>query len=191
MSEKHPINQEKGSSQETTNNHEAKKHHERINSKHEKEASVSKNEHSKNIEKIRKAVNSESIDKQEHNRSNSESEKSESNQPTLVNKELKNIAYKRTLKKTQAKLSPTSRSFSKIIHQPTIEKVSETAGKTIARPSGILFGGIFSFIGSSVFLWSARHYGYEYNFLLFLLFFVGGFFVGLLVEIILSILRSK
>lgn len=191
MSEKINTNQEFNGSNEKIHSHETKRHHERIKHNHEKTASASKHEHANNLEKIRKSIDNEAIDKSEHKKPAHDKERHESDQPVLVNKELKDIAYKRTLKKTQSKLSPTSRLFSKVIHQPVIEKASEVAGNTVARPSGILFGGIFSFLGSSGFLWAAKHYGYEYNFLLFIIFFAGGFLIGLAIELILWALKSR
>jgi len=100
-----------------------------------------------------------------------------------VNSELKGMAYQRTLNRVRKDLSAPERSFSKVIHNKAVESFSEAAGKTVARPSGLLFGGIFAFIGSSLFLWATKHYGYEYNFLLFALFFVAGFALGLLLEL--------
>lgn len=100
-----------------------------------------------------------------------------------VNHDLKDIAYQRTLKRTQRQLSPSARTFSKIVHHRVVESASEALGNTVARPSGVLAGGITAFLGSTIFLWLARHYGYEYNFLLFALLFVGGFAIGVLVEL--------
>lgn len=186
MSEK--INH--NNSEKNIHNHEAHRDkHEKIKHSIEKEAKAAKHEHSENIEKIRATIGLETEDTQSSKKY--EAENNESGQPTLVNKEIKDISYRRTLKKVQSKLTYSSRVFSKIVHQPTIEKVSDITSKTIARPSGILFGGLFSFIGSSIFLWTARHYGYEYNFLLFLIFFVVGFMIGLTIELIVRSLKKK
>lgn len=101
----------------------------------------------------------------------------------IVNSELKGMAYQRTLNRVRKDLSAPERAFSKVIHNKTIESVSEVASKTVARPSGILAGGIVAFLGSSTFLWLTKHYGYEYNFLLLMMFFVAGFALGLLIEL--------
>lgn len=171
---------------------EAKRHHETLKRNLEKEAAASEHEHVKNLEHIRSKIDAETKAKREDIQEYKESpKKTAEQQPTFINKELKNAAYQRTLKKTQSKLSAPSRSFSKLIHQPAVEAVSEAAGKTVARPSGILAGGIFAFLGSSFFLWMARHYGFEYNFLLFALFFVGGFFLGLLAELIIRLIKHR
>lgn len=166
--------------------HEAPKasgeHHERLRHSVETKAEKSRNEHSENLDDIRASIEKEAKSKHESHKAHS-GEKSASNHPMFINRELKNMAFNRTLRRTQSKLPAPARAFSKVIHQPVVEAVSDAAGKTIARPSGMLLGGIFAFVGSSIFLWVSRHYGYEYNFLLFLAFFIGGFFIGLLVEL--------
>ncbi len=170
-------------------NHDNHEQQEAIRKSVESKAEKSKNEHAENLGEIRSKIETEAKSKKE--KSEHHKDKHESDKPVFVNKELKNLAYQRTLRRTQSKLSAPSRAFSKVIHQPTVENVSEFAGKTIARPSGILMGGISAFIGSSIFLWAARYYGYEYNFLLFALFFVGGFFIGLFVELGLHLANRK
>lgn len=188
MSEKLSPRSEKS---ESHNNHEAKKHHEKIKSSIEEKARSAKHEHGDNIENIRSKIEHEAVAKHEQRRSNKERDRTEDEHPVLVNRELKNISYQRTLKRTQAKLSAPSRAFSKIVHQPVIDSASELAGKTIARPSGVLAGGITAFIGSSIFLWAARHYGYEYNFFLLALLFAGGFLLGLTIELVIRLTSSK
>jgi hypothetical protein len=95
---------------------------------------------------------------------------------------LKSGAYKRTLKHIQQRLPKTARSFSKLVHSPTIESLSEVSSKTVARPSGLLGGSIGAFVGSAVLLYTTNHYGFRYNYSLFLLLFVGGFIAGLGLE---------
>jgi len=159
-------------------------HQEALKDQVEKAAERASHEHAKNIEKIRSTVETEAEAKHEHTaKKKHEKDGPEVERPTFINKELKDLAYQRTLRRTRSKLSAPARVMSKFMHQPTVEAVSEVASKTVARPSGVLMGGIAAFIASSFFLWAARHYGYEYNFLLFALFFVGGFFIGLLVEL--------
>lgn len=155
----------------------------------EKKAEQATHEHAEKIEEIRSKVESEATAKHEQEQDHTRHEKAEHDKPTFINRELKDMAYQRTLKRVRNQLPFVSRNFSKVIHHPVIETVSEIGGKTIARPSGILAGGIAAVIGSSFFLWAARHYGYEYNFLLFALLFAGGFFLGLLIEACLRLRR--
>jgi hypothetical protein len=101
------------------------------------------------------------------------------------------MKYKRTLQSVQKDLSTPEKALSKVIHNPTVDALSEVAGKTVARPSGFLTGAIFAFVGSSAFLWISKHYGYKYNFLLFVIFFGVGFVVGLVLEALLRLVHRK
>lgn len=173
-------------------NEALRKQVETLQQKAESEARSTKHELKDDLENIRSAVESNAKSKHEHDsKHKNEQERPEKDQPVLVNKELKNVAYRRTLKRTQGKLAAPERAFSKVIHNPVVEAVSEFGAKTVARPSGVLLGGIFAFAGSAAFLWIVRHYGYEYNYLLFALFFVGGFFVGLGVELGIKLASRK
>ena len=121
-----------------------------------------------------------------------EDEATKQPEPNLyVNDDLKSLKYKRTLQAVRKDLKPSERVLSKVIHNKAVDAASEVAGKTIARPSGFLVGSIFAFVGSSVFLWISRHYGYEYNFLMFAMLFVAGFMIGLLVEMGLRLATRK
>ncbi len=104
----------------------------------------------------------------------------------VIDKTVKNQAYKKTLKHVQRQLPRSQRTFSKFIHQDTIEKISEVSGKTIARPSGLLGSGVFAFLGTTVVVWVSRHYGFRYNFFTFVVFVLFGFMVGLCAEFILN-----
>jgi hypothetical protein len=108
-----------------------------------------------------------------------------------VTKELKQQTWNRSMTRVRKHLSTPSKAFSKVIHQPVVDSVSRVSEKTVARPSGFLMGSIFAFLGSSVFLWVSRHYGFTYNYLLFFLFFIVGFAVGLLVEALLRVLHKS
>ncbi len=109
----------------------------------------------------------------------------------VINRDLKDLKYARTLKSVQKELPAAERAFSKLIHNNVVDVVSTGAEKTVARPSGLLAGSIFAFLGSSGFLWISKHYGYEYNFLLFALFFLGGFFLGLFLELCLRLVKKR
>lgn len=108
-----------------------------------------------------------------------------------VTQELKQQTWNRGITRIRKQLSAPSRAFSKVIHQPVVDSVSRVSEKTVARPSGLLTGAICAFIGSSAFLWIARHYGFTYNYFLFILFFAGGFVVGLVIEALMSLLRKS
>lgn len=149
-----------------------------------------RHEHVENVEQIRAAAHEQA---QASNEVLSHHLEQEQPAPelALINRDLKDLKYKRTLQSVRKDLSIPERAMSRLVHNPAVDAISEVAGKTIARPSGFLTGAIFAFIGSSVFLYIAKHYGYEYNFLLFALFFVAGFFAGLCLELIFRVFRRN
>lgn len=103
--------------------------------------------------------------------------------------ELRTQALDRTLASVRNRLTNPEKRLSKVIHQPVVEKVSDVAGKTVARPSGILFGGIFSFVGSLSAYLLARHLGGQLHYGIFAVTFVGGFALGLCIELMWRLLH--
>ncbi len=141
---------------------------------------------SKNIDSLQEQVEQQAVSGKEITIGERESTHHDS--PIGVQRELKADAYKRSLQKIRKELPWPDRALSKLTHQPYIEAISEFSGKTIARPSGILGGGVISTLGSGALLYIAKHYGFKYNFLAFLILFMAGFAVGLIVELLLRLL---
>jgi Arc/MetJ-type ribon-helix-helix transcriptional regulator len=110
-------------------------------------------------------------------------------EPTFINHELKEIAYQRLLKRARRHLSPYSRAMSKVIHQPIVDNASEAVAKTIGRPSGIIGGGIVALIGTSVYYYLTKHYGYNYKPFVFLALLVIGFVLGWFTEILFKSIK--
>jgi hypothetical protein len=108
-----------------------------------------------------------------------------------VDRELKDLAYSRILTRTRKRLPLADKWLSKAIHQPVVDKLSQAGEKTIARPSGVLGGSLFALVGSSTLLYTAKHYGFRYNFLAFFLMFILGFGFGLLAELALFAFRKS
>lgn len=73
----------------------------------------------------------------------------------------KKLAFKQTMQNTQRQLPRASRAFSKVIHQPVIEKTSEVASKTIFRPSLTLGASLGALLGGGIFYGLARYYGFN------------------------------
>ena len=111
--------------------------------------------------------------------------------PFLISKDLKAKALKDLLRQTRRHLHPASRQFSKIIHTSAVEKVSDVAGGTVARPSGLLGAGLFALLGGLGLLFVTNHYGYEYRFSAFLFLLAMGFILGLITELIYRLLWLK
>jgi hypothetical protein len=118
-------------------------------------------------------------------------EKPSDNQPLFIDKTVKTLKFKQTLKQIRAQLPASQRVLSKVVHQPMVQKASELSAKTVTRPSGLLGGGLFAFVGSALYFYLAKHVGFEYNYLLFTLLFIGGFLVGVVLEFALWAVRPK
>jgi hypothetical protein len=157
----------------------------------EKQHEPARHEHAERIEVIRATAEAEAKKNKLELDPYLKERETEQQHPMLINSELKRMAYGRTMSRVRQRLPAIIRPFSKFVHQPVIEAISEPLSKTIARPSGVLAGGICVFIGSAIFLWTSRHYGYEYNFFLFSLLFIGGFFAGLLIEVIFRLFNRS
>ena len=153
---------------------------------HEK-AERAENRPKQEIENIKKSIESSSISGKEYSIGESESRPSNS---YGITKHLKKDAYKRTLKKIQIKLSKPEQKFSKVIHKPVIEKVSEISSKTIARPNGIVVGSFMALVTSIFVLYWSRKNGFSYNYLLFIIVFVGGYIIGTASELLIKIFKK-
>lgn len=108
-----------------------------------------------------------------------------------INAELKKITLRRELKNIRSKLSGPDKALSSVIHQPAVRVVSEASAKSIARPSGLLGGGITAFIGTTAYLVLANQMGFSYNYFVFIALFVIGFILGLTIEIVSSAFIGK
>lgn len=64
------------------------------------------------------------------------------------------------MKEIHSQMSAPSRTFSKVIHNKTVERVSEVAGSTIARPDAILSGAIAAFLLTLGVYLVAKNLGY-------------------------------
>jgi len=101
-----------------------------------------------------------------------------------ISRDLKKVALKRELQSIRRKLPKNERALSRVVHQPVIRVVSEAAGKTVSRPSGMLGGGLVAFLGSLIYFYLTHYIGFAYNYTVFLLLFVGGFILGVALELL-------
>lgn len=106
-----------------------------------------------------------------------------------IDRKAKSQSYRKTLRKVQTNLSKPERTLSKLIHQPVIEKASSFGAATIARPSGFLAGSLATLLGSAFLLIAAKRYGFNYNYLVFVILFVAGYILGIAVESLLRVTR--
>lgn len=77
-----------------------------------------------------------------------------------ISKTKRDESFRETMNEVQTHMSPASRTFSKVIHNKTVEKVSDAAGNTIARPNAILSGAIAAFVLTLAVYLVAKNLGY-------------------------------
>ncbi len=140
------------------------------------------------IEKLIEAVNANALGKDEISQGEQEQPHSE---PAASMRQLRHNAYQHTLQKVRTHMGPRKRAFSRFIHKPVVESISEAGGRTAARPSGLFGGGLAALIGSSTVLFMSKYYGFRYNFFVFILLFVAGFAVGVAAEFLLHAFRHN
>ncbi len=177
------------SPEHTPRHHEAREH---APAHQERAHHLTEIEHHKTAEHLthaRQSIEQHAVSGKEVAPSGSENQAPQG--PSHVNRELKSMSLKRTLTRTRKRLSTPEKLISQTIHQPIIEKISEAGSQTVARPSGILGGGIVAFLGSALSYFVAKRYGFEYNYTLLLCLFVGGFFLGMLIELAWHARRRK
>lgn len=80
---------------------------------------------------------------------------------THATKRQRKDSYAATMKQIQSEMNAPSRTFSKVIHNKTIERVSDAVGSSAARPNAVLAGSVAAtFLTLFVFL-VAKQYGYR------------------------------
>ncbi len=108
------------------------------------------------------------------------SEKKSSKQP--VHRSHKQMTYKATMRRVEGKLPSYQRRFSQVINNDKVDKVSNVASKTIARPSGLMGGGIVAFVALLVVTFYASRYGWRVSGSEFIIFVLIGWAGGLMAE---------
>jgi hypothetical protein len=109
----------------------------------------------------------------------------------VVSKKEKQASYKQHLSKLQSELPPTQRGFSKIIHNPIVEKASETLGSTIARPNAILAGAMVAFFLVLAVYLIAKHLGYVLSGFETIGAFIVGWVLGILYDFFRVMITGK
>ena len=85
------------------------------------------------------------------------------------------------MENVQDQLSAPSRAFSKVIHNPVVEKTSDAIGNTVARPNLIISGALGA-IASVIVYFIAKLYGYLLSGSETIILFVAGWSIGAVIE---------
>ena len=161
--------------------HEALPTHDQVESRiqHEKESVLDVHEAQERVQEVIQETKPESA-----REALEAADNVDNGQPvsTYIDTKLRELSYWREQNNIRRQLSAPQRALSRLIHQPVVRAVSEGTAKTAARPSGLLGGGMLAFLGTSGYLYLARHMGFPYNSGVFLAFFCGGFLLGVVIE---------
>lgn len=179
-------NNERSKTSEKHNVSNGEKQQERLNQTIES-GPRAKNITKESIDQIRSSIDAEAKRQLESKKTDNEKLSDyDVETPSFVNKNMKKTAYKKELTKIQHNLKKPQKAFSRFIHIDNIERASDIGAKTVARSSGILGGGIVALLGSCVYLWMSKNYGFSYNYFVFIILFILGFLLGIVVELIIK-----
>lgn len=103
----------------------------------------------------------------------------------------KEASYNHTMDEVRSQLSAPSRTFSDFIHNPVVEKVSDTIGGTVARPNAVLSGSVFAFLFTLTVYLVARYYGYPLSGSETIASFFLGWVIGLIVDYLKLLMFGK
>lgn len=109
----------------------------------------------------------------------------------VVSKKQKTASYNAHMKKLQAELPPVQRGFSKLIHNPVVEKTSEVVGNTVARPNAVLAGAFLAFVAVLIVYLTAKHFGYVLSGFETIGAFIVGWILGILYDFFRVMVTGK
>lgn len=190
MSERHTGSHEDGSEQHVKSV-EVQARQKELLDEAKKEAALSHHEHQEKLNEIRNEIHETASTAAEMTKAESETRDEPEAANTYWNShEYREMAFKQLMTKVRKNLNGPERVASKLFHQPLVERASEVGSKTIARPSGVLVGSIFSFITSLITYILAKQNGYDMSYSIFIMSFIGGFILGVIAEFAYRVVRT-
>ena len=165
-----------------------REHQEKLREDRERAAEKS---HEKDAEKARHEAleQAATIEKREkHKDASHEKSPAERRGPTKRDKQ---ASYDATMREARTHMSGPSRAFSKAIHNPVVEKVSDAIGGTIARPNAMLSGALLAFLFTLGFYLVARMNGYPLSGTETIAAFILGWVVGLAYDFIKVMIAGR
>lgn len=185
MSERAPQHHETKANK--LSHHESREHTERLR-EHIERSAENTPERSHAEQEARIEVAHEALPSNEYESTVNESaNQNDIHTPTRKEKQ---HSFATTMHHIRKDLRPTERTLSKVIHQPTVEKVSDLAGKTVARPSGVIGATSFGLVGLIFVFGIAKYAGFQLSGSEMPLLLGVGFIAGLLTEWIYKSMRS-
>lgn len=166
---------------------QAKEHHERL--QEDRERAAEKTKETSTDDARREAL--EQASSAEHEQQSEKREASPAERRGPITKRERKASYDATMREVRSQMSAPSRTFSNVIHNPTVERVSDAVGGTLARPNAILSGSVFAFLFTLAIYLIARYYGYALSGTETIASFALGWVLGLALDYIRLLISGK
>lgn len=110
---------------------------------------------------------------------------------TLLTRKHREASFRKQMDSIQPHLSIHEQRVSRIIHNKTVEKISDTLDSTVARPNALLAGSISAFLLVTVVYLLAKNYGYPLSGFETIGAFLIGWVIGLIYDYTRMLIRGK
>lgn len=100
-------------------------------------------------------------------------------------------SFNATMEEIRTHMSPSSRTFSRAIHNKTVEKLSDSIGDTIARPNAILSGAVLAFILTLAVYLVAKNIGYSLSGFETIASFIIGWILGICYDFLKTMITGR
>jgi len=87
-------------------------------------------------------------------------------------------SYTNSLRSIRVHHTSSQNAFSRLLHANGMDSLHEYLAVTLVHPKTLLFASIISFVGEAISVLMAEVFGYSYNYLLFLYFFLFGYILS-------------
>jgi len=103
----------------------------------------------------------------------------------------RDISFEQTMDEVRTHLPRSTRRFSRFVHRPMVERISDVVGKTIGRPHAILAGGVSAFVAVLSLYFYAKYAGFALQGSETIIAFTIGWALGMLFDFFMLISARK
>lgn len=121
----------------------------------------------------------------------SEQTHAERDKPAVTPHGSRKQSFNKTMARARNDMPAAQKGFSRLIHIPAVEKVSDSLATTVARPNAILSGSVFAFIITGALYLTAKYYGFSLSGSETMLAFAIGWLLGIVFDIFRMALKRR